>query len=65
MRFASDHKTIGLRYLWLALLSVFVGMALSLLLRFGVVWPGGMSLSCRTLRPYSREMERWPFCMAH
>jgi len=35
MRFSSDHKAIGLHYLWLALLSVFVGMALSLLLRFG------------------------------
>ena len=37
---SSDHKTVGLRYLWLALLSVFAGMALSLLLRFGLVWPG-------------------------
>ena len=36
MRSSSDHKTIGLQYLWLALLSVFVGMALSLLLRFGL-----------------------------
>jgi cytochrome c oxidase subunit I len=35
MRFSSDHKAIGLQYLWLALFSVFVGMALSLLLRFG------------------------------
>jgi len=35
MRLSSDHKAIGLQYLWLALLSVFVGMALSLLLRFG------------------------------
>lgn len=35
MRFKADHKTIGLHYLWLALFSVFVGMALSLLLRFG------------------------------
>jgi len=38
---SSDHKTIGVRYLWLALFSVFVGMVLSALLRFGVVWPGG------------------------
>jgi len=37
---SSDHKAIGLRYLWLALFSVFVGMALSLLLRFGLMWPG-------------------------
>jgi cytochrome c oxidase subunit I len=36
----SDHKAIGMRYLWLALFSVFAGMALSVLLRFGFVWPG-------------------------
>jgi cytochrome c oxidase subunit 1 len=37
---SSDHKAIGLGYLWLALFSVFLGMAISLLLRFGSVWPG-------------------------
>ena len=36
MRFSTDHKAIGLQYMWLALFSVFVGMALSLLLRFGL-----------------------------
>ena len=41
MRLSSDHKRIGLRYLWLALFSVFVGMALSLLLRFGLSGSGG------------------------
>jgi cytochrome c oxidase subunit 1 len=35
----SDHKTIGLRYLWLALASVFLGMILSLLMRLQYVWP--------------------------
>jgi cytochrome c oxidase subunit 1 len=38
--FASDHKTIGLSYLWLALFSVFLGMAMSLLVRIHLVWPG-------------------------
>ena len=38
--FSSDHKTIGLRYLWLALFSVFLGMAMSLLMRVHLVWPG-------------------------
>jgi cytochrome c oxidase subunit 1 len=38
--FHSDHKTIGLRYLWLALFSVFLGMAMSLLMRIHLVWPG-------------------------
>ena len=38
--FNSDHKAIGLRYLWLALFSVFLGMAMSLLMRIHLVWPG-------------------------
>jgi cytochrome c oxidase subunit 1 len=38
--FAADHKTIGLNYLWLALFSVFLGMAMSLLMRIHLVWPG-------------------------
>jgi cytochrome c oxidase subunit I len=38
--FNTDHKVIGLRYLWLALGSVLLGMLLSLLMRFHLVWPG-------------------------
>jgi cytochrome c oxidase subunit 1 len=38
--FNSDHKVIGLRYLWLALGSVLLGMFLSLLMRIHLVWPG-------------------------
>jgi len=37
--FNSDHKVIGLRYLWLALGSVLFGMLLSLLMRIHLVWP--------------------------
>jgi len=37
--FSTDHKTIGLQYLWLALFSVFLGMAMSLLMRMHLVWP--------------------------
>src|SRR3989449_1502540 len=37
--FTTDHKTIGLQYLWLALFSVFLGMAISLLMRIHLVWP--------------------------
>src|SRR6202021_1634354 len=33
-------KTIGLNYLCLALCSVFLGMAMSLLMRIHLVWPG-------------------------
>lgn len=35
----TGHKVIGLRYLWLALASVLVGMVLSLLMRIHLVWP--------------------------
>src|SRR5712671_6598120 len=38
--FSTRHKTIGLNYLWLALFSVFLGMAMSLLMRVHLVWPG-------------------------
>ena len=37
--FSTDHKIIGLQYLWLALLCVFLGMAMSLLMRLHLVWP--------------------------
>src|SRR5881398_2132122 len=36
---STDHKTIGLQYLWLALFSVFVGMAMSLVMRIHLAWP--------------------------
>jgi len=38
--FSTDHKTIGLNHLWLALFSVFLGMAMSLLMRIHLMWPG-------------------------
>ncbi|OLB37254.1 MAG: hypothetical protein AUH11_09200 [Acidobacteria bacterium 13_2_20CM_57_17] len=38
--FGSNHKIIGLNYLWLALFSVFLGMAMSLLMRIHLAWPG-------------------------
>jgi cytochrome c oxidase subunit 1 len=34
-----DHKVVGLQYLWLALLSVFLAMGMSLLMRIHLVWP--------------------------
>ena len=37
--FSTHHKTIGLQYLWLALVSVLVGMVLSTLLRMHASWP--------------------------
>ncbi|HEY6264253.1 MAG TPA: cbb3-type cytochrome c oxidase subunit I [Candidatus Acidoferrum sp.] len=38
--FSTDHKAIGLNYLWLALFSVFLGLTMSLLMRIHIVWPG-------------------------
>jgi cytochrome c oxidase subunit 1 len=37
--FSLDHKIIGLQYYFLALIAVFVGMALSLLMRIHMVYP--------------------------
>src|SRR5438128_7060986 len=37
--FSLDHKVIGIQYGWLALFSVFLGMALSLLMRIHLAWP--------------------------
>ncbi len=38
--FATNHRAIGLNYLFLGLFSVFLGMAMSLLMRVYLVWPG-------------------------
>jgi len=37
--FSTDHKMIGLQYFFLALIAVTVGVVLSLLMRFHLVWP--------------------------
>jgi cytochrome c oxidase subunit 1 len=37
--FSTDHKTVGLQYLWLALASVLVGTLLSAILRWHTSWP--------------------------
>ncbi|HXE74486.1 MAG TPA: cbb3-type cytochrome c oxidase subunit I [Candidatus Xenobia bacterium] len=37
--FSTDHKIIGIQYILLALMAVFVGMFLSLLMRLHLAWP--------------------------
>ncbi|HEY4709905.1 MAG TPA: cbb3-type cytochrome c oxidase subunit I [Candidatus Acidoferrales bacterium] len=37
--FSTDHKVVGLQYFFLALAAVSVGIILSLLMRFHLVWP--------------------------
>jgi cytochrome c oxidase subunit I len=37
--FSLDHKIIGIQYYFLALVAVFVGMFLSLLMRIHLIWP--------------------------
>jgi cytochrome c oxidase subunit 1 len=53
--FSLDHKTIGLQYYGLALVSVFVGMFLSWLMRIHLVWPNspipGLHLLSKTGAP--------------
>jgi cytochrome c oxidase subunit I len=38
--FSTSHKTIGIQYLFLAFAAVVVGVILSILIRFRMVWPG-------------------------
>src|SRR5271163_394049 len=40
--FSLDHKVIGLQYYFLALTAVFVGMALSLMMRIHLIWPAAI-----------------------
>jgi cytochrome c oxidase subunit I len=51
--FSTDHKTIGLQYLWLALASVLVGMVLSAILRWHTSWPD-------TAIPFLTSLNRAP-----
>src|SRR5580704_3603000 len=37
--FSVDHKTVGLQYFFLALTAVTVGVVLSMMMRFHLVWP--------------------------
>ena len=37
--FSLDHKVIGIQYYFLALFSVFLGMSLSVLMRYHLIYP--------------------------
>jgi len=56
----SDHKSIGLGYLWLALFSVFLGMGMSLVMRIHLVWPGAHILFFSTLGDTSERYATLP-----
>src|SRR5262245_64682453 len=49
--FSVDHKVIGIQYWCLALFSVFVGMALSALMRLQLGWPGQEFGFLKTILP--------------
>src|SRR5690349_17806839 len=49
--FSTDHKAIGIQYWCLALFAVFVGMALSALMRLQLGWPGQEFGFLKTLFP--------------
>jgi cytochrome c oxidase subunit 1 len=53
--FSTDHKVIGIQYWCLALFSVFVGMALSVLMRLQLGWPGQEFEFLKTLFPTAAE----------
>src|ERR1035441_1645188 len=49
--FSLDHKVIGIQYYFLGLFSVFLGMSLSLLMRFHMVNPNAVVKWFATLWP--------------
>jgi cytochrome c oxidase subunit 1 len=49
--FSLDHKVIGLQYYFLALIAVFVGMFLSLLMRIHLIWPTAVLPLVGEIRP--------------
>ena len=49
--FSLDHKVIGIQYYFLALFSVFIGMFLSLLMRYHMVFPDAKVAWFETLWP--------------
>jgi cytochrome c oxidase subunit I len=49
--FSIDHKVIGIQYILLALAAVLVGMAMSLLMRLNLSWPGTSWPILETLFP--------------
>ncbi|MBI1790545.1 MAG: cbb3-type cytochrome c oxidase subunit I [Acidobacteria bacterium] len=53
--FSTDHKVIGIQYWFLALFSVFLGMGLSLLMRFHMVFPDAKVSWFATLWPKGAE----------
>lgn len=53
--FSVDHKVIGIQYWLLALFSVFVGMALSLLMRLQLGWPNQEFAFLKTIMPNAAE----------
>src|SRR5215472_10513961 len=53
--FSLDHKVIGTQYYILALFSVFVGMALSVLMRMELGWPGQQWGFLKTIFPHAAE----------
>ncbi|MFY9609973.1 MAG: cbb3-type cytochrome c oxidase subunit I [Blastocatellia bacterium] len=53
--FSTDHKVIGIQYWTLALVSVFIGMALSALMRLQLAWPGQEWGFLKTIFPIAAE----------
>jgi len=49
--FSLDHKVIGIQYFFLALTAVWIGMALSLLMRIHMIWPGARLPLVGEIRP--------------
>lgn len=53
--FSVDHKIIGIQYWFLALAAVFIGMAMSLLMRLQLAWPGQQFEFLKWIMPTAAE----------
>src|SRR5215510_1486307 len=53
--FSVDHKVIGIQYWLLALVSVFIGMFLSALMRLQLAWPGHSWEFLKVIMPNAAE----------
>src|SRR6185369_10644311 len=51
--FSTDHKIIGIQYWLLALVSVFIGMGLSALMRLQLGWPGARFTFLKAIFPHA------------
>ena len=58
--FSTDHKIIGIQFLFSGLIFLFIGGALAMLVRIQLGWPGAQGCIATRLRPWQASI-RDPF----